>query len=321
VPTSSPQPSALNSRLKLLIDTDPGVDDAFAILMAHAHADVVGLSIAAGNVGLAHTVRNALKLVDVIGADTPVFAGCPGPLVLPAGDAGFVHGQDGFGDVGYTPAARQASNEHAAHAILRLSHEHAGELVIVAMAPLTNVALALKLDPSLPQRVAKLVVMGGAVTGRGNTHLVPAEFNIGFDPEAAHVVFSTWPQCVLVDWEATMRHGVEFAAVDRWLGAGEARAKFYDTISRKTRDWTRGNGRPKLLIADALAMAVALQPDIVARAEHRHVAIELTGTHTRGATVVDWDRRLGGAPNAQIVLDVDQGRFEALLMDALGASK
>jgi len=306
-------------KLELLIDTDPGVDDALAILMAHAHADVRALSIAAGNVGLAHTVGNALKLVEVIGAHTPVFAGCPAPLVLPAADAAFVHGADGFGDTGYAPSARRAADEHAAAAIVRLSHAHAGRLVIVAMAPLTNLALALKLDPTLPQRVARLVVMGGAVTGRGNTHLVPAEFNIGFDPEAAHVVFSTWPQCTLVDWEATMRHGIEFEAMQGWLRADDPRARFFDSISRKTREWTRSRGRPKLLVADALAMAVALQPGIVTRAEQRHVAIELTGTHTRGATVVDWDARSGNAPNAQIVLEVDQARFEALVAASLGA--
>jgi len=307
-------------KIEMLIDTDPGVDDALAILMAHQHAQVRGLSIAAGNVGLEHTIGNALKLVEVIGAQTPVFGGCPSPLVLPAEDAAFVHGADGFGDIGYAPSARRAADEQAAQAILRLSHEYSGKLVIVAMAPLTNVALALRLDPTLPQRVAKLVVMGGAVTGRGNTHLVPAEFNIGFDPESAHVVFSTWPHCVLVDWEATMRHGIEFADIERWLGADDARARFFESISRKTRAWTRERGRPKLMVADALAMAVALQPDIVTRAEERHVAIELTGTHTRGATVVDWDQRLGHPANASIVLDVDQARFEALVKSALGGA-
>src|SRR4051812_49370103 len=194
-------------RMKLLIDTDPGVDDALAILLAHRHADVVGLTIAAGNVELAHTVSNALKLVEVIGAQTPVFAGCANPLVLPAADAAFVHGNDGFGDTGYVPSARAAENEHAVDAMLRLSHEHAGELVIASIAPMTNIAMALRRDPTLPERIAQLVVMGGAVTGRGNTHLVPAEFNVGFDPEAAHVVFSTWPQFTLVDWELTVRHG------------------------------------------------------------------------------------------------------------------
>jgi purine nucleosidase len=303
--------------LKILIDTDPGVDDALAILMAHRHADVVGLTIAAGNVGLAHTTANALKLMEIIGAATPVFPGCATPLVHAAEDAAFVHGLDGFGDTGYAPSARRAENESAAQAILRLSHEYAGKLVIVAMAPLTNIALALRLDPELPSRIARLVVMGGAVTGHGNT-TVSAEFNIGFDPEAAHIVFSAWPQFELADWELTVRHGIAFDTIARWAGADNPTARFFDEISRKTRAWTRERGRPKLALADPLAMAVVLQPDIVASAATHHVAIALDG-ETRGATVVDWDNRSGKAPNARIVLDVDQVRFEALAASALGA--
>lgn len=303
----------------LLIDTDPGVDDALAILMAHDRARVAGLTIAAGNVGLAHTVANALKLTEVMGVDTPVFPGCPLPLVLAADDAAFVHGADGFGDTGYLPAQRRAEEEHAALAVLRLSHRHAGHLTLVALGPLTNLALALRLDPTLPSRIARLVVMGGAVTGRGNTS-VPAEFNIGFDPEAAHIVFSGWPQFDLVDWEATVRHGFDFDRFEAWLRADDARARFYAAISRRTRDWTRARGRPQMLAADALAMAVALQPDLVTRAEQRHVDIELSGRSTRGATVVDWDGRSGRPANARIVLVVDQSRFEALVAAALGAA-
>ena len=303
----------------LLIDTDPGVDDALAILMAHDRARVAGLTIAAGNVGLAHTVANALKLTEVMGVDTPVFPGCPLPLVLAADDAAFVHGADGFGDTGYLPAQRRAEEEHAALAVLRLSHRHAGHLTLVALGPLTNLALALRLDPTLPSRIARLVVMGGAVTGRGNTS-VPAEFNIGFDPEAAHIVFSAWPQFDLVDWEATVRHGFDFDRVEAWLRADDARARFYAAISRRTRDWTRARGRPQMLAADALAMAVALQPDLVTRAEQRHVDIELSGRSTRGPTVVDWDGRSGRPANARIVLVVDQSRFEELVAAALGAA-
>lgn len=302
--------------LKLLIDTDPGVDDALAILMAHRHADVLGLSVAAGNVGLHHTVANALKLVDTIGAATPVFAGCATPLVRAAEDAAFVHGLDGFGDTAYVPSARRAEREHAAQAILRLSHEHAGQLVFVAMAPLTNLALALRLDPGLPQRVARLVIMGGAVTGRGNTS-ASAEFNVGFDPEAAHIVFSAWPRIELIDWELVTRHGIAFDVVERWLAADNPRAQFFAAISRKTRAWTRTRGRPKLLVADALAIAVALQPDLVTRAEDHHIAIELDGRLTRGAMVVDWENRSGHAANTRIVLAVDQARFEALVASAL----
>ena len=306
------------NRLPLLIDTDPGVDDALAILMAHRHADVVGLTIAAGNVGLAHTTANALKLVETIGATTPVFPGCATPLVHAAADAAFVHGLDGFGDTGHARSARHAEIEPAALAILRLSHAHAGKLVIVAMAPLTNLALALKLDPELPSRVARLVVMGGAVTGRGNT-TVSAEFNIGFDPEAAHIVFSTWPRIELVDWELTVCHGVGFDAVARWVSANNPVARFFDAISRKTRAWSQERGRPQLALADPLAMAVALDPAIVVRAEEHRVAISLDGV-TRGATVVDWDDRSGEPANARIVSDVDQARFEALAASALGAT-
>lgn len=305
---------------EFLIDTDPGVDDALAILMAHRHADVVGLSIAAGNVGLAHTVANALKLVEVIGAETPVFAGCPVPLVLPAEDAGFVHGADGFGDVGHLPSTRRAADEHAVDAILRLSREHAGRLTLVALAPLTNLALALRLDPELPSRVARLVVMGGAVTGRGNTHLVPAEFNVGFDPEAAHVVFSNWPEFDLVDWEACVRHAMEFAWFDRIVAGRDERARFYAAISRKARLFNEGRGRRHgMIVADALAMAVALDPGIVRKAELRRVEVELNGAATRGATVVDWEGRLGRPANARIVLEVDQARFQAMVAQALGA--
>ncbi|WP_414648846.1 nucleoside hydrolase [Dokdonella sp.] len=303
--------------MKLLIDTDPGVDDALAILMAHAHADVVAMTIAAGNVGLRHTVANALKLVEVLDVDTPVHPGCEQPLVLPAADAAFVHGADGFGDTGYDAPQRLASGEHAALAILRLSHEHAGELTLIALGPLTNLALALRLDPTLPGRIKRLLIMGGAVNGRGNTHRVPAEFNIGFDPEAAHVVFSGWPMVELIDWEATMRHGLDYAELEHWLSADTAEAGFYAAISRRTRTWALEHGRKRLLSADALAMAVALDPGIVSEAEERHVGIELAGSLTRGATVVDWDDRMGRPANARIILAVDQARFESLVRSGL----
>src|SRR5690606_13698357 len=212
----------------------PGVDDALALLMAFndPRHEVVGLAIAAGNVGLGHTVRNALKLREVAGCpQVPVFAGCDRPLVhAPREDAAHVHGRDGFGDVGYPDPAGQAEAEHAAVAILRLSHEHAGRLVLVALGPLTNLALALRLDPTLPQRVARLVVMGGAVSAHGNITPV-AEFNVGFDPESAHVVLSGFPKYDLADWEATLAHGLPHAEAEGWLAADTPQARFYEAIS------------------------------------------------------------------------------------------
>lgn len=305
---------------QLLIDTDPGVDDALAILMAWAHADVAALTIAAGNVGLEHTVRNACRLVELGDVDVPVFPGCPTPLVCaPMEDAALVHGSDGFGDVGYPDPVPQAAAESAAQALLRLTRERPGELTLVALGPLTNLALALRLDPSLPERVARLVIMGGAVNGHGNTLRVPAEFNIGFDPEAAHVVFESFPRFDLVDWELTLRHAFEGDAFDQWLDAGDARADFFRAIVGKSRTWNAQRGRHGLVAADAVAMAVALDPECITQSVEHHVDIELDGKLTRGATVVDWENRLGRPANARIVLEVDQARFIAMVRRALGA--
>lgn len=309
------------ARPQLLIDTDPGVDDALALLMAHQHADVQALTIAAGNVGLAHTVRNARTLVELLGVATPVHPGCPFPLVrAPAEDAAGVHGADGFGDVGFAEPAAPAADEHAVAALLRHTRERPGELTLVALGPLTNLALAVRMDPELPARVRRLVVMGGAVTGHGNTGSVPAEFNIGFDPEAAHVVFEAFDGFDLVDWEATLRHAFDSEVFDAWLAAGDTRADFFRRIFASARRYNLRHGRRGVIAADALAMAVALDPDLVTRAEPRPVAIELDGSHTRGATVVDWERRRGGRDNARIVLEVDGRRFAALVAAALGAA-
>jgi purine nucleosidase len=308
------------SRIPLLIDTDPGVDDALALLMAFndPQHEVVGLTIAAGNVGLAHTVANALKLCEVCAVDVPVFAGTDAPLVFPARDAAYVHGRDGFGDTGYTPAMRTAEAEHAALAILRLSHEHAGNLLLVALGPLTNLALALKLDPSLPSRIARCVVMGAAVSAHGNI-TAAAEFNIAFDPEAAHIVFSAFPKIELADWEAVLAHGFRHDDAEHWLAADSPRARFYAGISAHTRAWSRAGRGERWHAADALAMALALQPEGALELRERPLVVETAGTHARGATIVDWNRQTGAADNVAILMRYDQARFEAMIEAALAA--
>jgi purine nucleosidase len=309
------------AKTRLLIDTDPGVDDALALLMAFsdAQSEVVGLTVTAGNVGLHHTVANTLHLLDVIERDVPVFAGCATPLLHAAADAAFVHGRDGFGDIGAPPSARAPAAEHAVDAILRLTREYPGELTLVMLGPLTNLALALRLDPALPQRVARLVVMGGAVDGRGNIARIPVEFNFGFDPEAAHIVFSGWPQVELVDWQATTAHALPFERFGALLAAGDRRARWYAAISRKTREFmARTPHRGQWVAADALAMALAVRPAAVLEWAERPLAIELDGSLTRGACVVDWDRRGGAADNARILRAFAPQEFAALLARALG---
>ncbi|KRG70045.1 nucleoside hydrolase [Pseudoxanthomonas dokdonensis] len=311
----------MTDKIPLVIDTDPGVDDALALLMAFNddRHQVVGLTIAAGNVGLEHTVRNALKLCEVAARDeVPVFAGCAQPLLYPAEDAAYVHGRDGFGDVGLAAPVRQAEAEHAALALLRLSHQYAGELLLVALGPLTNIALALKLDPTLPSRIKRFVVMGGAITAHGNMSAA-AEFNIGFDPEAAHIVFEAFPAIDLADWEATLAHGLHHRKVEQWLQADSPRARFYEQISLQTRNWSADRRGEYWHSADALAMAYALEPDGARQLVERPVAVEMAGRLTRGATVVDWNRQHGRPDNCRALLEYDQDRFEALIHRALAA--
>ncbi len=307
------------SRIPLLIDTDPGVDDALALLMAFndPRHEVVGLTIAAGNVGLNHTVANALKICDVAGVQVPVYPGCAAPLLHSAIDAAYVHGQDGLGDVGQPVSLRTAESEHAALAILRLSQVHSGKLLLVALGPLTNLAVALKLDPTLPSRIARLVVMGGAVTGHGN--MTPAaEFNIGFDPEAAHIVLSSFPRFDLVDWEATMAHGLPHREVVQWLAADSPRARFFDAISRNTREWSVDRRGDDWFAADALAMAHALEPDGALELVQRALRVETEGRHSRGATVVDWRvEQADDGGNASIMLRYDRQRFQRRVQAAL----
>ncbi len=309
-----------DARIPLLIDTDPGVDDALALLMAFdsPRHEVIGLTVTAGNVGLSHTLRNALLLCDVVGSRTPVFAGAAMPLLHPARDAGDVHGSDGFGGAVLPQPSRAAEAEHAALAILRLSHAHAGRLQLVALGPLTNLALALRLDPSLPTRLARCVVMGGALTAHGN--ITPsAEFNIAFDPEAAQIVFEGFPMLEVVDWEATLAHALPLAEFERWLATDDPRARFYSAISAHNR--ARGEDRVggRWPSADALAMAHALDPEATTETATRPLLVETGGQHARGTTFVDWRRQTGRADNACLLLAHDPARFHAHIRHALGA--
>jgi len=308
----------------LLIDTDPGVDDALALLMAFAHdaVDVVALTIGAGNVGLEHTTANALRLLEWVERDVPVHAGASQPLVRPADDAAFVHGRDGFGDAGLSRSQAGLAPGHAANAICEFAQRFEGQLELVMLGPLTNLALALHLDPLLPQRVKRLVVMGGAVTGRGNTARLATEFNIGFDPEAAHVVFQTFgrsgfPQIELVDWEATLRHGLDATEFEAWLAEGGTIADSYRSISAATRRFMQERRGDRWHAADALAMAVALEPAGVESNAERAVRICLDGELTRGATPVDWDQRGEHPANCRILLEYEKPRWRGLLRSSL----
>jgi purine nucleosidase len=197
---------------------------------------------------------------------------------------------------------------------VRLAEAAPGELTLVAIGPLTNLAVALKLDPGLPAKYKRLVIMAGAIHSRGNTANLSAEFNVFADPEAAHVVLSAWPRLSLVSWETTLAHGFGPELFQRFFSLGTPRAEFFRRSNARIIAHHLDVMRRTVLYApDGLAMAVALEPAIVARSEWHAVSVELHGRHTRGQTTVDWQDRSGCPANVEIILEVDQQRFIELM--------
>jgi purine nucleosidase len=306
--------------IRLVIDTDPGVDDAHAIMLAAAHPEVriEAVTTVAGNVNLERTTDNACKILDLLGLEAPVYRGSPHPLVYPASFASYFHGEDGLGDSGYPPSSRRVEGEHAALALIRLAAESPGELTLAAIGPLTNLALALRLDPALPSKYKQLTVMGGAVRAMGNTQNHSAEFNFWTDPEAAHIVLDGWPGVQLLPWETAVEHTVPQQQVEALMAINSPRAEFFRRITAKILQFTEKRlGAPQLFAPDGLAIAAAIEPGFVRRREQRFTRVELAGAITRGQSTVDWYGQSGEPANASLILDVDDARFLELMRAAL----
>lgn len=303
---------------RLVIDTDPGVDDAHAILMALANPEVnvIALTTVAGNVNLDLATRNAHIILEVAQKTVPVYRGCEDALVVPTARRAISHGADGLGGAGFSGSAQATSSEHAALALIRLANEAPQQLTLVALGPLTNIALATRLDPLLPQKYRELIVMGGAVYSQGNSWERTSEFNFYCDPEAAAIVFSHWPQLTLVPWETAVRHALTSDQVGALLQSSSPRAEFFRRTIQK-RIVETPSGQKTLTEPDPLAMAVALDPQVITRAEHAFVEIELAGNFTRGQCVVDWTGLMERPANTKIILEVNHQRFFEWMQRAL----
>jgi purine nucleosidase len=298
---------------RIIIDCDPGIDDAQAIMMAYQHPNVIieAITTVNGNVDVEKTTANALKILDVLDAvGVPVYPGAKMGLVEYGENASFFHGEDGLGDASIPVSMQKAEEELAALAMIRLAKTFPGELELIAIGPLTNLALALHLEPNLPSFFKQLVVMGGAYLAQGNTQNFPAEFNIFADPEAAKVVFDRWPEFTLVSWETTLDHGLPMDLFQGFLNHDNPRSAFLKQITKNMLAIASEKlKRTSVYAADPLAMAVLIEPEIVLDSFYKYVKVETHGSMSRGMTVVDWLGLSGGKPNVKIVKRVDSDRF------------
>lgn len=273
-------------RLNLLIDTDCGVDDAGAIMMALAdkNTNVLGLSTVAGNVPLKQVTTNVLQLLSYFGRqDIPVYPGAYKPLVEPARDASGVHGSNGLGGVSLPPAKRAAEDTRAPEGLYTLARKHPG-CSIAALGPLTNLACALVLYPDLPDLVEHLYIMGGAID-RGNVTRY-AEFNIAADPEAAETVFTSGIPFTLLPWDVCLANiFTEEELLSLGLEGSKAGKFFLDTAQAPLNFFQALSGRRAMAMADELAMACCLSPGVITGRMRTDIHVELGKNALRGATV------------------------------------
>lgn len=304
---------------RLVIDTDAGVDDAQAILLAFGHkdAEIVAFTTVNGNVDVSKTTANVLKVLDLVGKDVPVYRGCVSPLVAEPHHAAYVHGEDGLGDCGIPNSKRQPEKKHAVLALVDLANENPGQLSLVAIGPLTNLAVALQLDPDLPKKYADLTIMGGAIYAKGNTNIT-AEFNIFVDPEAARVVFEHWPMVRVLSWETTMAHVFTKVDLERFFALNTPKSKFFHDTNQIILNFVRSRMAMEILFApDGLAVAAAIDPSLITKKESHYMSVETGGIQSRGFTYVDWWDSSGKSANAEIILEMDQKRFVQMMEDGL----
>jgi inosine-uridine nucleoside N-ribohydrolase len=299
----------------ILLDCDPGHDDAIALLLALAspELELLGVTTVAGNQTLEKTAANAIRVLDLVGRDDiPVAAGAPAPLVREPYVAAYVHGETGLDGPDLPPPSRAPLKQHAADFLAEQIRARGGAVTLVPTAPLTNIALMLALHPDA--RPERIVLMGGAI-GEGNV-TPAAEFNIWADPEAAARVFASGIDVTMVGLDVTHRALFTPAHERRLEGrVGDvvrALLAFYGAFHRRQYGW---DGSP---IHDAVAVAHVARPELL-ETVHRAVRIETGPEPGRGRTYVDRWRRTGWDENADVAVDIRAEDFLDLLVARLAS--
>ena len=308
---------------KIIIDTDPGQDDAFAILFAlgsPAELDVVAITTVGGNAPLTRTSENALKVVELAGrADIPVYAGCPGPMVRKLITAEYVHGETGLDGADLPAPATKLQPEHAVdHLVRTIMAAPEGELTVCTLGPMTNLGMAMAMEPRIVARIREVVLMGGGYFQGGNA-TPAAEFNIFVDPHAAHVVFESGVPVTMCPIDCTYTALMTVEWLDRLRATGKRAAIEAANLA----DFYRQYGSHKFPtsarpIHDACVIGYLLAPELY---EQRlcNVEIEIGSSQTLGMTLVDWWHITGKRKNCNVLRRIDPDPFFALMLARIGA--
>jgi inosine-uridine nucleoside N-ribohydrolase len=313
---------------RVIIDTDPGVDDCAAILLALASPElqVEALTAVYGNGSMEQCAINARRILAAAGRnDIPVYRGAVGPLLRPPNEgwAAHIHGGDALGDIVISDeeplAGGGAASERAAVEIARRALEAPGEITVLALGRMTNVALALRLAPEVAEALAGVVVMGGAVRVPGNASPV-ATANLYEDPESAAILYDSGVPIVQVGLDVCDHCGFSDAQFERLRGCPAPAVQLLASASEYTQAAYRRLGRlaegEAVRYNDVPAVAAAIDPTLVSTTRLA-VAIDTNSDLTRGQTVVDWYGMTGRAANAEVCLEVDAGRLTEMVVQRL----
>ena len=273
----------------------------------------------AGNVPLDMAVQNALYTREIAGRpDVPIHVGEAEPLVLPLSTAQNVHGGDGMGDIGLPLSGRAADGDDAVGALLQASHDYAGDLTLVTLGPLTNLARALQRDPSLPDRIPRTVTMGAVADHIGNVSPA-AEFNMWADPHAVDAVLRSGLELEFVGWDISRKYAVlDPAAADEVRSIGTPAAVFCMDIQKVVAEFCATETKlAGFDLPDPIAMAYAIDPTVATGTERLNLRVETESELTRGMVVMDLLGFTGLEPNALVVTEADNARFLSMLRAAV----
>jgi inosine-uridine nucleoside N-ribohydrolase len=302
------------SKPKIILDCDPGVDDAIAIITACRWTEIVGITSVSGNVPVEHTTSNALKMKKLLNIEAPIHSGASRPIASEPFHASHVHGQTGLGNTDLPEPDDVADSDDAVGFILEKTREEEG-IHLIPIGPLTNIALAIKADPSLVHRVASITLMGGGA-GVGNVTSA-AEFNIFADPEAADLVFRSGAQLNMLGLNLTHQvlmgsvHADYCYALDTPVGKTAG-----DLLNFNGRTHGTEKGANLGAMHDPCAVLAVSHPDLFT-SKHRSVVVELEGSHTRGQTLVDEREWVDTEKNCNVYYEVNSEKVIELILQAV----